>query len=352
MIRDALALIGGLAITAATVFDVFATVVVPGRVSGPINVSRLLRTYMFGFWRGTLRACAGTRDPRMGSVFGAMLLLMMLVVWVCLTLLGLSLTAWALRRSFTPPITEFGEAAFEIGCAMMTLGLSGHGATGWARPLVVVAGLCGLQIVTVTLSFIVQIQTALRDRDALVLKLESRAGSPPSGVVLLATTRELDAHDGLPKLFDDWESWAAMLLYTHGAHPVLSYFRSDKGGLDWLTAMGAVLDAASVTIAMLGDVPGGNARLMQDGGVRTVRRLCGAFRLDPRAMPELTDRDVANAAARLERAGYAIRRGCGDALRQRQRAYRGELAALVRHFGVEEPAWLGGQDEQAAVYRP
>jgi hypothetical protein len=349
MIWDALALIGGLAITAATVFDVFATVVVPGRVSGPINASRLLRTYMFGFWRGTLRVCARKPDPRMGSVFGAMLLLMLLIVWVTLTLLGLSLIAWALRDSFTPPITEFGESAFEIGSAMMTLGLSGHGATAWARALVVVAGLCGLQIVTVTLSFIVQIQTALRDRDALVLKLQSRAGSPPSGVVLLATTREMDAHDGLPKLFDDWESWAATLLYTHGAHPVLSYFRSDKGGLDWLTALGAVLDAASVTIAMVSDVAGGNARLMHDGGVRTVRRLCRAFRLDARAVQELSDKDVADAAIRLEDAGYAVRRDCGAELRHWQRAYRGELAALVEHFGVEEPAWVGEQDERAAA---
>lgn len=350
MIWDALALVGGLAITAATVFDVFATVVVPGRVSGPINVSRLLRTYMFGFWRGTLRVCARRRNPRMGSVFGAMLLLMLLIVWVALTLLGLSLIAWALRDSFTPPIGRFGESAFEIGSAMMTLGLSGHGATGWARALVVVAGLCGLQIVTVTLSFIVQIQTALRARDALVLKLESRAGSPPSGVVLLAVTREMDAHDGLPKLFDDWEGWAAMLLYTHGAHPVLSYFRSDKGGLDWLTALGAVLDAASVTIAMLDDVPGGNARLMHDGGVRTVHRLCHAFRLDPRQVTELSDEDVDAAAAQLEEAGYAVRRGCGAELRHWRRAYRAELAALVEHFGVEEPAWLGGQDVRAASH--
>jgi hypothetical protein len=348
MAWDALALVGGLAITAATVFDVFATVVVPGRVSGPINVSRLLRTYMFAFWRGTLRAGAHRPNPRMGSVFGAMLLLMLLIVWVALTLLGLSLTAWALRGSFTPPIHEFGESAFEIGSAMMTLGLSGHGATGWARGLVVVAGLCGLQIVTVTLSFIVQIQTALRDRDALVLKLESRAGAPPSGVALLATTRALDASGGLPKLFDEWESWAAMLLYTHGAHPVLSYFRSDKGVIDWLTSLGAVLDAASITLALLDGVPTGNARLMHHGGVRTVRRLCRAFRLDPRAEPELSDDEIAVAAARLQVAGYRVLPGREAELRAWQRAYRDELTALVEHFGVDAPAWVGEQKECAA----
>jgi hypothetical protein len=342
---DWAALAIGVAITAATLFDVFATVVVPGRVAGPINAPRLLRTFMFRFWRGVLKLCSGRDNPRMDSVFGAMLLLLVLLAWVALTLLGLSFAAWALRSEFRPPITSYGDAAFQIGMAMMTLGLSGHSAVGWARALVVAAGLCGFQIITLTLSFIVQIQTALRDRDALVLKLASRAGTPPSGVALLVTTRELDARGGLPQLFDRWEDWSAAVLYTHAAHPVLSYFRSDEGVIDWLTSLGAVLDAASVTLAMLDDAPQGNARLMHHSGVRTILQLCRAFRLDPRNVPELTDAEIGQAAARLREAGYTVLAGREAELRELQRAYRGELAALTRHFGVDMPAWVGKQEE-------
>lgn len=348
MVWNALALVGGLAIAAATLFDVFATVVVPGRVSGPINVSRLLRTYMFRFWRGVLKLCTRTAHPRMDSVFGAMLLLTVLLVWVSLTLLGLSLAAWALRASFVPPISGFGDAAFQIGSAMMTLGLSSQSAGGWARALVVWSGLCGLQIITVTLSFIVQIQTALRDRDALVLKLASRAGTPPSGIALLVTTRELDASGGLPELFDRWESWAAMLLYTHAAHPVLAYFRSDKGVIDWLTSLGAVLDAASVTLAMIDDAPTGNARLLHKSGTRAAHELCRAFRLEPRDTPALSDADIAQATDALQRAGYTVLPGRAATLREFQGAYRRELTALIRHFGVDAPAWVGEQEECAA----
>lgn len=348
MIWNALALVGGLAITAATLFDVFATVVVPGRVAGPINVSRLLRTMLFRSWRTALKYATGKPHPRMDSVFGAMLLLSVLLVWILLTLLGLSLAAWALRASFVPAIWGFGDAAFQIGSAMMTLGLSSQSAGGWARPLVVWSGLCGLQIITLTLSFTVQIQTALRDRDALVLKLASRAGTPPSGVALLVTTRELDANGGLPGLFDRWEDWASMLLYTHAAHPVLAYFRSDKGVIDWLTSLGAVLDAASVTLAMIEDAPTGNARLLHASGTRAVRQLCHAFRLDPRDESELSDEDIARAIKRLQHAGYTVLPGREARLRDFQRAYRCEFAALVRHFGVDAPAWVGEQREWAA----
>lgn len=348
MVLETLALLGGLAITAATLFDVFATVVVPGRVSGPINASRLMRTMLFRFWRGVLKLCTGKPHPRMDSVFGATLLLIVLLAWVALTLLGLSLAAWALRRSFVPAIDGFGDAAFQIGSAMMTLGLSSQSATGWARVLVVWSGLCGLQVITLTLSFIVQIQTALRDRDALVLKLASRAGTPPSGIALLVTTRELDADGGLPTLFDRWEEWAAMLLYTHAAHPVLAYFRSDKGVIDWLTSLGAVLDAASVTLAMLANAPTGNARLLHKSGTRAVHELCRAFRLEPRNEPDLPGAEIARAIQQLRHAGYMVSDGREDRLREFRGAYRSELAALIRHFGVDEPAWVGEQTECAA----
>lgn len=339
------ALIAGVAISAATLFDVFATVVVPGRVAGPINAARLLRTFMFRFWRGVLKLCSGKARPRMDSVFGAMLLLLVLIVWVALTLFGLSVAAWALRADFVPRIDGLGDAAFQIGSAMMTLGLSSQTASGWARALVVIAGFCGFQVITLTLSFIVQIQTALRDRDSLVLKLASRAGTPPSGIALLVTTRELDARGGLPQLFDRWEDWSAEVLYTHAAHPVLAYFRSDEGVIDWLTSLGAVLDAASVTLSMLDDAPQGNARLMHHSGTRTIRQLCHAFRLDPRAEPPLTDAEIARAAERLTEAGYAVLPDRAAALRDLQNAYRGELGALLRHFGVDAPAWVGKQEE-------
>lgn len=345
MMWDWLILALGVAITAATLFDVFATVVVPGRVGGMIDAPRLLRTVMFRLWRSVLRICTREARPRMGSVFGAMLLLLVLLVWVALTLFGLSLVAWALRKSFTPPVTGFGDASYQIGSAMMTLGLNGHNATGWARAVVVIAGLCGLQIVTITLSFIVQIQQALRERDAMVLKLASRAGTPPSAIALLVTTRELGARGGLPQLFDRWEDWSAALLYTHAAHPVLAYFRSDKGVIDWLTSLGAVLDAASVTLSMLDGTPAGNARLMHHSGTRAAHELCRAFRLHRRDRPELSDADIVRAQERLRGAGYELLPGREEQLRDLQRAYRGELAALIEHFGVDEPAWVGEQEE-------
>ncbi len=47
-----------------------------------------------------------------------------------------------------------------------------------------------------------------------------------------------------------WEVWAAELMETHLAYPVLAYFRSQHVNQNWLSAMCTILDASALTIAL------------------------------------------------------------------------------------------------------
>ena len=51
--------------------------------------------------------------------------------------------------------------------------------------------------------------------------------------------------------FADWEQWVAVadVLESHVSYPILALFRSRHPGQSWVTALGVVTDAATLTSA-------------------------------------------------------------------------------------------------------
>lgn len=101
---------------------------------------------------------------------------------------------------------------------------------------------------------------------------------------MLETEAQLGPREELDGLFTRWEVWAAGVLHSHGAFPILAYFRSTDHDNDWLSAFGAVLDAAALVRALVEDRPKdaklrGQAFLLHRAGSRTARDLCTLFHL-------------------------------------------------------------------------
>ena len=96
--------------------------------------------------------------------------------------------------------------------------------------------------------------------------LEAGAGSPPSGVTLLETYAMAGILDDLPRVFEDWQAWAAEVLDSHLAYPVLAYFRSSHDNDSWISSLGAVMDAATLVLTTIEDGPKGWAKLSRAVG--------------------------------------------------------------------------------------
>jgi len=335
--------VAGMLIVLGTVIDVFGTVVVPGRVRIGLRIPSLIKWWLLPGWRGLSRHVGRKERGTVTSTFAALLLFFVFLSWVALLLIGLGLLMHSLRTSFTPPLRGFTDALFQTGSAMMTLGLNGPAATGWARAVVVLAGVAGLQVVTLTLTYIVQLQMALQQRDPLVLRLECRAGTPPSAATVLATHKQLGLERDMGRVFESWEEWTAVLRQTHGAHPVLLYFRSGEPHDDWVTALGAVMDAAALVLAAIPDGPKGNAELLWRNGLKTVRQVCGLLGLKGECGTGGADDDARDALKRLREAGYEVlpdAEAIPEILRRR-RDYGAMIALLAAHFGVEAPRLVG-----------
>jgi hypothetical protein len=140
------------------------------------------------------------------------------------------------------PAADLAETVYLAGSAFITLGVGNSIVSGPARFLVVLAGLSGLASVTIGATFLLPVQQALHRREVLVLSTLSVAG------LILETYGLNEAPDALAELFRDWEKWAADVLHSHRADPVLAHFRSTDEDGEWLAVFGAVLDVAALLL--------------------------------------------------------------------------------------------------------
>jgi hypothetical protein len=350
-----LEILGGLTLIVATLFDVFASVIMPGRVRTPFALASRLRKLSHPYWRRLAgRAAGGGRGATNPNSYAPLLLVAALVGWMALLMIGYGLVFHGLADRFSPRVPSLPEGVYLAGASMLTLGLEHYRALGSARWFTIAAGLSGISVATATLTFILTVQSALRDREPLVRSLPSLAGLPPSGLVLLENHAAFGVEARLGDLFQGWERWSAAVSQSHAAWPVLAYFRSADPRVDWITGFGAVLDAAALTCAFLSEGPRGEALLLIRTGSRAAEELCRELQVEPREAEPAETAELQAAHARLAAAGWAVEplastlASC-HALR---RGYAGNVRALVDHFGVEPPAWPGPDGQAAAAAAP
>ena len=320
-------LLGGIALAFATLRDVFDTVVVPGGSRATLRVARRSVRLMLPLWK-RLRGRQG-----ISTMFAPTMLVASFVIWMLLLAFAFGLMALGLRASFDRPLRSFGEAVYTVGSSLVTVGLSRTEATGGARWIVLAAGFCGLGVMTMAVTYLLEVQSSLARRDSGILKLKTSAGEPPSALALLEKFAAIRNQHGLAGVLEDGRDWCAFLLQSHAAHPSLIYFRSAGTGAGWPAALGALLDLALLVEHCL-DAPDlhGRAVLLREDGTRMAEQLIALLEIE--VPPEPDEGDFAQVRSRLAGAGYAVRSAaeCGQAA-----AIRAGLArlsqALADHLG-------------------
>jgi len=140
-----------------------------------------------------------------------------------------------------------------------------------------------------------------------VIKLDGRAGSPPTALGLLERHGGEDGLIQINMLLREWETWGSELLESHLSYPMLAYYRSQHHDQSWLGALAAIMDCCALILAGLESVPPLQARMTfimarqilvemaQSFGVRP-SRYTGGDRLDHPAFLQL-QRGLVEAAA-------------------------------------------------------
>lgn len=334
----------GFGLTLVTLVDVFSTILVPGRSAAGLRTAARITRLLLPLARRAARRQRGPGE-RPANSFAPTLALLSAVAWMVLLLFGFGLMFRALGTSFTPALPGLAEAMYIAGCSLLTLGVSEVDAHGFARWVLLAAGLSGFGVITATISFIMQVQSGLHVREPRVLTLAGMAGRPASGITLLEEYATLGLRDELPRLMLGWRDWSADVLHSHVSYPILAFFHSADAESDWLAALETVLDAATLLMAFTDDPAIGAATLMHRSGARTAARLCEAFALEAGDPLGHDEGELLSLAERLEAAGYRPCDGIPDAARflALRDDYAPRIRVLAEHLGADRTHLVPGR---------
>jgi hypothetical protein len=319
----------GFALAALTLMDVFETVIVPGGSRASLRVARRLVWVLLPLWK----IIKGSRHG-LSSAFAPLVLVLCFTVWMTLLGVGFGLMAYGVRAEFQPPITSLADAIYIVGSSLVTIGLSESTALGVARWIVLAAGFCGLAVMTMAVTYLLEVQTSVSKRDIGIIKLNTSAGEPPSAVTLLQRFAAIDGTSEIINVLREGRDWCATVRQSHSNHPSLIYFQSVGTGSGWPAALGALLDLALLAEYCLEEKAlRGPAVLLRDEASRMARELAALVRVVPLEgggkEPELVQ-----AAEQLRASGYELQGSIDfEILEQQRMDYSGCVDALAAHLG-------------------
>ena len=284
-----------------------------------------------------------TRDGFL-SLYGPMSMVGLLMCWAFGLIVGFALVQWGVHHSL-PHAPTFATSLYFSGATFFTVGYGdvlpmSHP----AKVLAVLEAGTGLAFVAVTISYLPVLYQLFSRREAHVIQLDARAGSPPTATSLLCRHGEHDAMDELSELFRQWEGWCAELVESHLSYPMLSYYRSQHDNQSWLGAITAIMDGCAVLLTGVKGVKTFPARMTFPVARLAIVELCRVFRV--RMLTNEPDRlpagDFEEMRAALMDAGlcFSDDNSAREQLSALRATYEPFLYALSQHFLVPLPPWL------------
>lgn len=321
--------IAGLILAGLVLKDVFDTVVVPGGSWTSLRVAHRLVVTMLPVWKQV-------RGRRRGlsTAFAPFVLVTSFIVWMALLAFAFGLMAFAVRSYFEPPLRGFGEATYLAGSSLVTVGLSQVNPAGLARWVILGAGFCGLAVMTMAVTYLLEVQNSIARRDTGIIKLNTSAGEPPSALTLLERFAALRNQGSLRDVLEDARTWCATVRQSHTSHPSLIYFLSVGTGAGWPAALGAALDLALISEHLLdNDSIYGPSVLLREEGARMARELAAMVNVRPKETHTSTS-ELQQLSQRLETSGYSLRKDANfEAMAQQRADHMSCVNALADQLG-------------------
>lgn len=294
----------GMGIAVGTVGSVLSTTVVPrgtrshiAKVTGWIlDTAFAMIANRVGDWR---------RRDAIRAYQGPILVMAVLVVWLLLLLAGFALM-------LLPIVGDLGTAIRLAGSSMFTLGIAssdGAAPTG----LVFAAAATGLVVIALQIGYLPALYAAFNRRETLVTVLTGVAGAPAWGPEIVSRYAITANTPLLGRLYERWSDWAADISESHQAYPVLIYFRSPSPDRSWVVSLLAVLDAASLQLALAPVSAPGEARHLLNAGILALRDLSAHLKHEPsppidERILQLPREDFDLAVERMSRTGFVPER--------------------------------------------
>jgi hypothetical protein len=218
----------GVAITLTILLDVFLTVLYARIGSGILSpwIARLTWRIMRG-----IAAPFGRRRAAVLAFCGPIILVLLVAVWTLGLTLGTALVIHpalgsGVRVSDGPTPTDFVAALYAGGTSLAITGASEFSpqTSGW-RLFYLFLSLAGTSVVSLTLTYLMQVYTALQRRNTLGLQLHAQSGETADAAELLAGLGPDGQFSGGYNNLSEAAAQLTQVKEAHHHYPVLFYFR-------------------------------------------------------------------------------------------------------------------------------
>jgi hypothetical protein len=269
--------VAGATVMALVLADVFLTVLYARAGTGIIS-DRLARSVWL-----TLRGgrASDRHNGRLLSFCGPFIVVALLLTWSMLLALGAALIVHpqlgtTITNSSQGTPTDFITAIYVAGSSLSIVGASNFAPqSAGAKLFFLVNSVIGTSVISLTITYLMQIYGALRSRNALCLKIHTLSGETGDAAELLA---HLFARNELSAGYNNLSNLAAEATDAKEAHhfyPILFYFRFPEPfysvsrsclvmldavalirsalpkDTDWLKQSGAVTQLSAATMLLL-----------------------------------------------------------------------------------------------------
>lgn len=331
--------------------DAFEVMLLPRRVERQV---RLARMYFRVAWAGWVRVArllpAGGRRIRFLGTFGPLSMVVLFALWAALLIGGFGMLEWVAQGRLGKP-SSLGDQMYMSGATFFTLGYGDivpHAEA--ARVLAVVEAGTGLGFIAAVIGYLPVLYQLFARREAHVIQLDARAGSPPSAGGLLLLHAELGGLGEIDGVLRQWETWSAELLESHLSYPMLVFYRSQHDDQSWLGAMTAVMDSCALLLVGLEGRSAVQARMTFTMTRGAIVEMCRALGVRPSQFDggdRLPPAEFRRLDAALREAGLCWKDGSGEAedtLVALRATYEPLLDGLGRRLLLGLPPWLAAAD--------
>jgi hypothetical protein len=316
----------GAALVAAITLSAVQTLVVPRAT--PMRLTRwVFRSVRVVFNLRSTRATGYDAMDRAMALYAPISLLILVVAWLVIIGAGYVLMFFALGvRPLRQTFILSGSSLFTLGFAvpkdLPTTALAFSEAT------------FGIGMIALLLSYLPSMYTSFSRREAAVAGLDVRAGSPPSAAELLIRHSRIEGLDHLDELWRAWETWFTDIEETHTSIPAIVFFRSPDPVRSWVTAAGAVLDAASLTASTLDRPRPVEAQLCIRAGYIALRKISDFFGIPFHPDPHWPDQPISIDKSEFEEVYDQLRQEGVPVKPDREQAWRDFAGWRVNYDSV------------------
>jgi hypothetical protein len=220
--------VGGAAIMALVLIDVFLTVLY-ARIGYSIFSRRIARSTWW-FFRQLTRG-SGRSKGRILSFAGPTILVLLVASWAFGLSAGAALIVHErLGRSIVAQngksATDWVTALFVGNASLSIVSSSGYSPdTPATRLLYVANSIIGASVLSLSLTYLMQVYSALNQRNALALSTHLSAGEEGDAAELIVGIGPRGRFEAASRALDEMSSQMVQMKESHHLYPVLFYFR-------------------------------------------------------------------------------------------------------------------------------